>query len=107
MLRIVNSPMRSNRPAEHIETIATEKRVHRDAMIAALQSRLPEARLRVPQGGYFLLLKPLPQCSAEQFSELAIAHGVDVTSGHRCFTGTFRDSFLRFSYSGVPPEQVS
>ena len=100
--RIVNSPMRSNRPDGHIETIATEMRLHRDALIAVPRSCLPAARLHVPQGGLFPWLELAPQCS-----ELAIAHGVEVTPGRHCFPDVFLDSFVRFSFSAVPPERLA
>ena len=94
--------MRPNRLDERIETIATVMRMHRYAMIAALQFCLPATRLHVPQCSLFPWLELPPQCS-----ELAIAHGVEVSPCRHCFHDAFRNSFLGFSCSAVPPESLA
>jgi len=52
--RIVASLMRSNKLQLHIDEVATRMCQHRDAIVDALRQELPTAKVRRPEGGYFL-----------------------------------------------------
>ena len=52
--RVVASVMQSNKLGEHIDLVTRHMRGHRDAMVEALAEFLPDAKVRRPEGGYFL-----------------------------------------------------
>ena len=58
--RIVLDFCRSADFAAHVERVQAGYREHRDRMVAALRSDLPQLRMHVPHGGYYLWLT-LPQ----------------------------------------------
>src|SRR5919107_1418036 len=51
---IVNSFVRSGRMDSAVQTVKTALRARRDALVAALERELPEARFAPPSGGYFM-----------------------------------------------------
>src|SRR3954447_14547499 len=57
---IVNQFARSGRMDGAVETVKTALRARRDALVAALERELPEARFAPPQGGYFMWVE-LPE----------------------------------------------
>ncbi len=58
--RIVVQLMQSNKMAHHIDEMIHHMRIHRNAMIDSFAEHLPEAKIRAPEGGYFLWAK-LPE----------------------------------------------
>jgi DNA-binding transcriptional MocR family regulator len=77
-----------------IATVKTALRARRDALVAALERELPEARFAPPSGGYFMWVE-LP--AAER--EVLFVKGTDfLLEGGR--------NTLRLAYSGVTPEQI-
>lgn len=105
--RIVVSLIRSNRLAEHISEVSQTMRAHRDTLAAALAEALPEAKVRKPDGGYFLWLELPEGVSAEATAAAAIANGVEVTPGRLCHPGEDPDRFLRLAYSFVGPDLLT
>ena len=77
--------MRSNKMALHIAEVRDRMREHRDAMIAAFAEHLPEITIRAPEGGYFLWAELPEAADAETISDLAVEHGVEVSTGRLCF----------------------
>jgi 2-aminoadipate transaminase len=102
---IVNQFARSGRMDGAIKTVKTALRERRDAVVAALERELPEARFAPPHGGYFMWVE-LPEeidvaeleiAAAER--EVVFVKGTDflLEGGHNA---------LRLAYSGVTPEQI-
>ena len=109
--RVVTSVMRSNKLAEHIDVVTNRMRLHRDAMMDALGEFLPDAKVRRPEGGYFLLAE-LPQgVSGDIVAARAVDHGVEVGSGRLCFPqedpGNFLALFLQLGRPADHPRRCS
>ncbi|MEM9027558.1 MAG: PLP-dependent aminotransferase family protein [Pseudomonadota bacterium] len=104
--RIVTNVMRSNKLRAHIDTVTRHMHAHRDAMIAALRAELPDAKVRTPEGGYFLWAELPAHVSSDAVVQRAIAHGVEVGSGRLCFPEEDPGHFLRFSYSLADVDQI-
>jgi len=104
--RVVVDAIRSNKLTEHINLVTEHMRVHRDAMIDALAEFLPDAKVRRPEGGYFLWAELPEGVSGEALTAKAVEHGVEVGSGRLCFPNEDPGNFLRFSYSYVDPETI-
>lgn len=104
--RIVVDLMRSNKMQHHIDEVTKEMRVHRDAMIEAFAEHLPDAKIRTPNGGYFLWAELPEGVDAERVAELGIEHGVEVSTGRLCFAEDAPTNFLRMAYSFVSEEKI-
>ena len=104
--RIVLDAMRSNILHEHIDVVTRTMRDHCDAMVEALATHLPDAKVRKPEGGYFLWAELPEGLSGDAIAETAIGHGVEVGSGRLCFPVADPGNFLRFSYSYVDPDTI-
>lgn len=104
--RIVVELMRSNKMHCHIDEVKAEMRVHRDAMIEAFAEHLPDAKIRPPDGGYFLWAELPEGVDAERVAELGIEHGVEVSTGRLCFADHGPGNFLRMAYSFVSEESI-
>jgi DNA-binding transcriptional MocR family regulator len=102
---IVNQFARSGRMDGAIQTVKTALRERRDAVVAALERELPEARFAPPQGGYFMWVE-LPEAIDVAELELAAAErGVVFVKGTDFLLDGGRNT-LRLAYSGVTPEQI-
>ncbi len=105
--RVVTNVMRSNKLADHIATVTDTMRDHRDAMLAALAEHMPDAKVRRPQGGYFLWAELPQDVSGDTVTARAVRHGVEVGSGRVCFPTDDPGHFLRFAYSFVGPDKIA
>ena len=104
--RVVTDLMRGNKMARHMSDLAEQMRRHRDVMVESFAAFLPEARVRVPAGGYFLWAE-LPEGSdAEAIATLALARGVEVSSGRLCFPNEVPGHHLRLAYSFVDCDAI-
>ena len=104
--RVVADLMRGNRLAHHIAEVTEHMRNHRDAMVREFRQKIPEIRIRPPQGGYFLWAE-LPKCiSADEFAKRAEGHGVEITAGRLSFAGFDPGNFVRLAYSFVDPDTI-
>ena len=104
--RIVAELMRGNEMARHVDELSAEMRRHRDAMVDAFREFLPEAEVRVPQGGYFLWAALPEGTDAEAVARVALSHGVEVSSGRLCFANDVPGHHLRLAYSFVDVEAI-
>jgi DNA-binding transcriptional MocR family regulator len=102
---IVNQFARSGRMDGAIETVKTALRARRDAVVAALERELPEARFAPPQGGYFMWVE-LPEEIDVAELELAAAQREVVFVKGTDFLLDGGQNTLRLAYSGVTPEQI-
>ena len=104
--RVVTDLMRGNKMAAHMSDLAEQMRRHRDVMVESLATFLPQARVRVPAGGYFLWVE-LPEGSdAEAIAALALERGVEVSSGRLCFPNEVPGHHLRLAYSFVDRDAI-
>ena len=99
--RIVAELMRGNKMAKHVDELSAEMRRHRDAMVEAFRDFLPEAEVRVPQGGYFLWAALPEGTDAETVARIALDRGAEVSSGRLCFPNEVPGHHLRLAYSFV------
>ena len=104
--RVVTDLMRGNKMAAHMSDLTEQMRRHRDVMVESLATFLPQARVRVPAGGYFLWVE-LPEGSdAEAIAALALERGVEVSSGRLCFPNEVPGHHLRLAYSFVDRDAI-
>jgi len=104
--RIVADLMRGNKLAKHVDEVSAQMRAHRDAMVESLAELMPDARVRAPQGGYFLWATLPEGTDAERVCELAVEEGVEVSPGRMCFPDASGGNHLRFAYSFVDTAQI-
>jgi 2-aminoadipate transaminase len=89
----------------NIEFVKGALRDRRDALVAALGERLPEAEFVVPGGGYFLWLDLAEGTDAPALLAEARAEGVTFVAGPD-FMIEGGESSLRLSFAPVAPEQI-
>jgi 2-aminoadipate transaminase len=77
----------------------------RDAVVAALEARMPEAEFIVPGGGYFLWVDLDEGTDAPGVLALAKEEGVGFVAGPD-FMLSGGERSLRLSFASVPPDQV-
>jgi 2-aminoadipate transaminase len=104
--RIFAELLRSNHITRHVVRLISELRVHRDAMVAEIRSQIPEARVRPPQGGYFLWLRLPVGIDADLLAGIALKLGVKVYPGRLCFPGEPEENALRLCYSYEETERL-
>lgn len=104
--RIVADLMRSNKMAKHIDDLSAEMRLHRDAMMEGFATHLPDARVRAPQGGYFLWAELPDGTNAEAVASRAVELGVEVSDGRLCFPNETSHNHLRLAYSFVDADTI-
>lgn len=76
-------------------------RRQRDHLVRRVAERLPEWRLRVPEGGLSLWFRlPLPRSS--QLAEAADARGLVITPGHRFFVEGGGERYVRLPFTHPP-----
>jgi 2-aminoadipate transaminase len=102
---IVNQFCRSGRIDSAIETVKTALRARRDALVAALERDLPEARFAPPQGGYFMWVELPESVNVAELETAAKERGVVFVKGTD-FLLEGGENTLRLAYSGVTPEQI-
>jgi DNA-binding transcriptional MocR family regulator len=102
---IVNQFARSGRMDGAIDRVKTALRERRDALVAALERELPEARFAPPQGGYFMWVE-LPEEIDVAELELAAAEREVVFVKGTDFLLDGGHNTLRLAFSGVTPEQI-
>ncbi|MFC4453759.1 PLP-dependent aminotransferase family protein [Deinococcus sonorensis] len=97
-LEWVSSPARE----AHQTRLRTHLRSRRDALLAALATHLPAARVtRVPRGGLFAWLE-LPEGSDDvQLARAALDAGVQVNPGAAWFPAEAPGPFVRLSYAAA------
>jgi DNA-binding transcriptional MocR family regulator len=108
--RIVLDFCRSEAFPAHVARVQGAYREHRDRMLAALRSHLPELRMDVPQGGYYLWIT-LPQgVDGDELARRAAQVGVNLIAGSRFYASGGKQlassNHIRLSYSYASPEEV-
>ncbi len=88
-----------------ITTVKEALRERRDALCAALERELPEARFTPPAGGYFLWVELPEGTSVAELAEAAKERGVVFVPGTD-FVIEGGENALRLAYSGVTPDEI-
>lgn len=104
--RIVVQLFRNGMVNQHVATLSSLMRGHRDAMIDAIREHLPGTSLCEPNGGYFLWVRLPPELDADELMRRAANEGVSIISGRLCFAEQPPGSFLRLAYSFSTPGQI-
>src|SRR5215210_9504726 len=102
---IVNQFCRSGRLERSIETVKAALRDRRDALVAALEREVPEARFTPPQGGYFMWVELPDHVEVAELEVAAKERGVALVKGTDFLLDGGEHS-VRLAYSGVTPEQI-
>ncbi|MDA0182549.1 PLP-dependent aminotransferase family protein [Solirubrobacter phytolaccae] len=100
---IVNQFARSGRMDGAIETVKTNLKARKDAVVSALQREIPEAQFANPSGGYFMWVELPEGVDAAELEKAAAQREVQFVKGSD-FGGSANT--LRLAYSGVTPEQI-
>ena len=104
--RIVADLMRGNKMSKHVDDLSAEMRRHRDAMVQAFAEFLPDAKVHVPQGGYFLWATLPEGTNAERVAALALDQGTEVSSGRLSFPNEVPGHHIRLAYSFVDIDDI-
>jgi 2-aminoadipate transaminase len=83
--RIVYEFCAAGKLAPHLVRLRNEYQRHRDTMVAALQTNLPEMSFSVPDGGYYLWVRLPDGVTGDALTQAALAHRLEVVSGARFF----------------------
>jgi DNA-binding transcriptional MocR family regulator len=102
---IVNAFARSGRMDGAIATVKAALRERRDALVAALERELPEARFTPPQGGYFMWVELPESVDVAELETAARERGVLIVKGSDFVLEGGRNT-MRLAYSGVTPEEI-
>jgi 2-aminoadipate transaminase len=100
---IVNQFARSGRMDGAIETVKTNLKARKDAVVAALQREIPEATFANPSGGYFMWVELPEGVDVAELEKAAAQREVQFVKGTDFGGGP---NTLRLAYSGVTPEQI-
>jgi 2-aminoadipate transaminase len=102
---IVAEFCRSGAIEDSIATVKAALRERRDALCAALERELPEARFVRPEGGYFLWVELPEGTEVGALFDAAAERGVAFVKGSD-FLLQGGDNALRLAYSGVTPGEI-
>jgi 2-aminoadipate transaminase len=105
--RVVHEVIKEGFLREHVPTIRTRYRAHRDAMQLALARHLPPGcRYRVPEGGMFFWLELPAGLDATALLPRAVEAGVAYVPGAPFFAAGGHANTLRLSFVTVPPALI-
>src|SRR5215210_336862 len=102
---IVAEFCRSGAIDKSIETVKNALRQRRDALAAALERELPEARFTQPEGGYFMWVELPEGADVDALTAAAKERGVVFVKGTD-FLIEGGQNTLRLAYSGVTPNEI-
>lgn len=105
--RIVVQLLRNGKMDQHVATLTTVLRGHRNAMIDTIREHLPDTSVHVPHGGYFLWVRLPPGIDANELVRRAVKEGVSIISGRLCFAEEPSGSFVRLAYSFSTPAEIA
>ncbi|MBE2317335.1 PLP-dependent aminotransferase family protein [Solirubrobacter sp. CPCC 204708] len=100
---IVNQFARSGRMDGAIETVKTNLKARKDAVVNALQREIPDATFANPSGGYFMWVELPEGVDVAELEKAAAQREVQFVKGTDFGGGP---NTLRLAYSGVTPEQI-
>jgi DNA-binding transcriptional MocR family regulator len=94
--------------ARHLTAMRAAPRERRDVLVAAVREHLPGVTVtRVPDGGFFLWLR-LPHGSDDlEFAARAGRRDMEVGAGRPCLVTEPPGCYLRLSYCGATPAELT
>jgi 2-aminoadipate transaminase len=107
--RIIVEFLNAGRLAGHIDQVRNVYRANRDAMVSAVAADLPEVKLTVPEGGYYLWLTLPAEVDGDAVAREAAARGVVVLAGSRFFARADEEAprhHLRAAYSHANAREI-
>src|SRR3954452_14109095 len=102
---IVNEFCRGGELQRSIETVKRALHERRDALGAALERELPDAKFRLPEGGYFMWVELPEGTDVDALFAAAKDPGLIFVKGTD-FLLEGGQNALRIAYSGVTPDQI-
>ena len=102
---IVNEFCRSGAIERSIETVKAALAQRVDALTAALERELPEARFTPPDGGYFMWVELPEEIDVDQLFDEAKERGVLIVKGTDFLLEGGRNT-MRLAYSGVTADEI-
>jgi DNA-binding transcriptional MocR family regulator len=96
---------RSGELERNVESVNAALRERRDALVAALRERVPDAKFVEPEGGYFLWLDLPEDVDTPKLLGEAKEEGVTFVAGPD-FMIDGGGSSLRLSFAPVPADQI-
>jgi 2-aminoadipate transaminase len=102
---IVHEFCQSGALQRSIDTVRTNLKARVDALVAALERDLPDARFVAPEGGYFMWVELPEGTDVDKLFAAAGERGVTFVKGSD-FLLEGGGNTLRLAYSGVTPEQI-
>jgi 2-aminoadipate transaminase len=76
-------------------------------MVGAIRRCMPGARVRVPNGGYFLWVELPEHIDSDEVVRCAAKVGVAIFSGKASFAEAPPQNFLRLAYSYCTPARIA
>lgn len=107
--RIIYEFARSPAFPAHIAQVQITYRERRDRILAAIARDLPEAKVAVPEGGYYVWLTLPEHVDGDRLAARAHDGGVHLIAGSRFFAGHAIDvprNHIRLAYSYATPDQI-
>jgi 2-aminoadipate transaminase len=104
--RIILEFGRSGKLDQHIEKVQSVYRVHRDRMVAALKSELPEVKTTFPHGGYYVWLEFPQNVDTDALAKRVSEFGATIIPGSKFFAGAGPKHFARLAYSHASPDEI-
>ena len=102
---IVNEFCRGGELTRSIETVKRALNERRDALGVALERDLPDAKFRLPEGGYFMWVELPEGTDVDALAAAAQERGVVFVKGTD-FLIEGGQNTLRLAYSGVRPDEI-
>ena len=102
---IVNEFCRGGELERSIETVKNALHQRRDKLASALESELPDAKFRPPEGGYFMWVELPEGTDVGALFAAASERGVQFVKGTDFLLEGGRNT-LRLAYSGVTVDQI-
>jgi len=99
----------------HVARVRDVYRERRDRMVAAVRRALPDARLSVPEGGYYVWITLPLHMDGDALAARAARDGVNLIPGSKFFASAGKTetgnaappkNHIRLSYSYATPEQI-
>jgi 2-aminoadipate transaminase len=112
--RLIIEFCRAGRLPAHTRRVQEVYRSHRDRMVVAIRRELPEARVEVPHGGYYLWLTLPEDTDGDELAKRAEHEGVIILPGSKFFAANggrgagqlSPKNQIRAAYSYASPEQI-
>jgi 2-aminoadipate transaminase len=104
--RIILEYCRAGRLSPHIAEVTRIYAGHRDVMLGALGRDMPQARYRVPQGGYYVWAQLPEGVSSDRLAAAAARRGVKILSAGQFYATDGPANYVRLAYSYASPAEI-